>query len=43
MRTRTKAVLWGFLFLATIVGAGIAIGYFSGGYRRFFALVQKAF
>jgi len=39
MRTRTKAVLWGFLFLATIVGAGIAIGYFSGGYRRFFALV----
>ena len=38
MRTRTKAALWGALLVATVAGAGIAIGHFSGGYARFAAL-----
>ena len=38
MRTRTKVALLGALLVATVAGAGIAIGHFSGGYARFAAL-----
>jgi uncharacterized membrane protein YbhN (UPF0104 family) len=40
MRTRTRVALWGFLLLATVASAVVAVGYFSGGYGHFLALAS---